>query len=286
MPTAAIRLCEPSTTLCEAWRELYQGAFPANEREPEEKLRMLLDSNKLLLHKTLDEEGSLLCFTMVSLADDFSFLAYMATNPAKRSGGIGTKHLTRLIEILKEGYPTHIGLYLEIEATEPKTLTLTPAEDLERKRRLSFYINKCGAERVCRDSLYLTPSKSEPGKEWEGELLYVDFGHVKPDNRTLLRVIREIHVRFYMLSPCDPLVNKVVDSFKACYPDAVDGQSSAEEVCTVCGVAGHDTAHKTDAQVDTQVSPRERNDSGPSGWRRLLARFRLWFARLVRFIRD
>ena len=120
----------------------------------------------------------------------------------------------------------------------------------------------------------------------EGELLYVDFGHVKPDNRTLLRVIREIHVRFYMLSPCDPLVNKVVDSFKACYPDAVDGQSSAHEVCTACGVAGHDTAHKTDAQVDTQVSPREQNDSGPSGWRRLLARFRLWFASLVRFIRD
>jgi hypothetical protein len=133
----------------------------------------------MLLHKTLNDEGELVCFTMVSLADDFSFLAYMATNPAKRSGGWGTKHLQRLIEILKLQFPTHIGMYLEIEATDPKTITLTPAEDVERKRRLSFYITKCRAKRVCTESLYLTPSKTDPGKEWEGELLCIDFGNVQ-----------------------------------------------------------------------------------------------------------
>lgn len=232
MSAKETRLCEPSTTLCESWRELYQGAFPANEREPESRLQQLIDSGKMLLHKTLNEEGELVCFTMVSLADDFSFLAYMATNPARRSGGWGTKHLLRLIEILKLQFPTHIGLYLEIEATEPKTITLTPAEDVERKRRLSFYVTKCGAERVCKESLYLTPSKTDAGKEWEGELLYINFGNVQPDNRTLLRVIREIHVRFYQLAPCDPLVNKVVDSFKACYPDAND--DAHDVVCAHC----------------------------------------------------
>lgn len=267
------RLCEPSTTLCESWRQLYQGAFPANEREPESKLQQLIDAGKLVLHKTLNPEGDLVCFTMVSLADDFSFLAYMATNPAKRSGGWGTKHLLHLIEILKQQFPQHIGLYLEIEATEPQTMTLTPDEEVERKRRLSFYVNKVGARRVCTDSLYLTPSKTETGKEWEGELLFIDFGNVHPDNRTLLRVIREIHVRFYQLSPCDPLVNKVVDSFKACYPDADD--FAAADSCTECG--------GSDGQHGQPTGPaRPAADYPFLGWWRAL---RAWFAKALRSIR-
>lgn len=266
------RLCEPSTTLCESWRQLYQGAFPANEREPESKLQQLIDTGKLLLHKTLNAEGDLVCFTMVSLADDFSFLAYMATNPAKRSGGWGTKHLLHLIEILKQRFPQHIGLYLEIEATEPQTITLTAAEDIERKRRLAFYVNKVGARRVCTESLYLTPSKTESGKEWEGELLCIDFGNVHPDNRTLLRVIREIHVRFYQLSPCDPLVNKVVDSFKACYPDAYDFADAG--TCTECG--GSNGQHGKPSEPAKPVVQHPF-----LGWWRAL---RAWFVKALRSI--
>lgn len=246
------RLCELSTTLCEAWRVLYQGAFPADEREPEDRLQQLIDTDKLLLHKTLDDEGELLCFTMVSLADDFSFLAYMATNPAKRSGGWGTKHLKRLIEILSAQFPTHIGLFLEIEATEPDTITLSPEQDIERKRRLSFYVTKCGAKRVCSDSLYLTPSKADPGKEWEGELLYIDFRNVTPTNSTVLNVIREIYVRFYQLSPSDPLVSRVVDSFRECYPDAHD--SHLGHSCTMCSATTDNPSLTSNGSIPSAAS--------------------------------
>src|SRR5438128_307001 len=145
---ADIRLCEASTTLDEAWRKLYQNAFPKEaEREPEDKLTRLLESGNMLLHRTLNKEDELVCFTLVSLAPDFSFLAYMATDATKRSGGYGSKHLKRLLELLKEKYPSHLGLFLEIEATRPTTVTLSEDEKKLRDRRYAFY-QRLGGKRL------------------------------------------------------------------------------------------------------------------------------------------
>jgi|GEM_PF-2469448 len=208
------KLCELSTTLDDAWRELYQGAFPEEEREPEDKLLALLKNGKLLLHKSIAVDGTLVCFTMVSIAPDFSFLAYMATNPNKRSGGYGSRHLKRLIEVLKAQFPMHIGMFLEIEATDPETILLSEAEQSIRRRRYAFY-ERAGAREMCADSVYVTPSKTDKSKEWEGELMVFEFG--KPVcSHTLVRVVSEIYQRFYCLGLTDPLVQKVLTNFRNC----------------------------------------------------------------------
>src|SRR6185437_10820052 len=91
-----IRLCEPTSTLDAEILRLYEGAFPAAERESVERLSELLSKGKQLCHRTLNDKGELLCFTIVTLGEDFNFLAYMATDPTRRSSGIGSKHLARL----------------------------------------------------------------------------------------------------------------------------------------------------------------------------------------------
>ncbi len=245
-----IRLCEPTATLDEAWRRVYEGAFPAEEREPEDKLTKLMEEGKLLYHRTSDANGDLLCFTMVSLAEEFSFLAYMATDPTKRSGGWGSKHLKRLLEQLKENYPQHLGLFFEIEATSPSGVTLTEEELKIRERRFVFY-QRLGARRLCEDLIYLTPSKSagatdwETGKEWEGELLAIEFGSpVCAD--ALERVMREIYHRFYGRGPQDPLVMKVLSQLSNC-KSAVTCQGLSAEA----GAAS--PASDTAARIDTET---------------------------------
>jgi len=219
-----IRLCEPSFVLDEEWRRLYEGAFPAGEREPSDKLSRLMAEGKLLYHRTLNEQGDMLCFTMVSLASNFSFLAYMATDPNRRSGGIGSKHLKRLVEQLKEQFPSHLGLFLEIEATDPDTVEISDEERVVRKRRLSFY-ERAGARIMCEQAIYLTPSYTQVGKEWEGELLAIEFGK-RVCKHSVSQVILEIYSRFYQLPPHHPTVQKVLAHFLVCdvqceHPEAV-----------------------------------------------------------------
>jgi GNAT superfamily N-acetyltransferase len=242
MESNQIRLCEPSTDLDEAWRRLYEAAFPAGERESEEKLRVRLNEGKLLYHRTLTEQGDLLGFTMVSLASNFSFLAYMATDPARRSAGLGTKHLKRLVELLKEQYPAHVGLFLEIEATDPDTVQITEEERITRKRRLTFY-ERAGARVVCDQAVYLTPSYSLAGKYWEGDLLCIDFED-RVCKHQVAQVIREIYARFYNLPAKHELVQKVLTEFRQCSGNCKDEAHCCPEGHTLWVVSAlHRFAH-------------------------------------------
>lgn len=209
-------LCQSSNELDEQWRILYEEAFPAGEREPADKLSRLIEEGKLLYHRTVNEQGDLLCFTMVTLAPSFSFLAYMASNPRMRSGGVGTKHLKRLLELLRARYPHHLGVFLEIEATAPTLETLTDEERVSRLRRRKFYEDRIGARVLCQDVPYLTPRYgNEKTKEWEGELLCIEFGDPICQSE-LTRVICEIYERFYLLPPDHALVKRVVTAFANC----------------------------------------------------------------------
>ena len=213
-PETTMRLCEQSPTLDASWQKLYEGAFPEGEREPVEKLERMVGDGRILYHRTLDETGELLCFTLVTLGKDFAFLAYMATNPARRSGGIGSRHLSQLIAVLKQQYPHYSGLFLEIEATAPTAITLTADELALRTRRKTFY-ERIGARVMCEQGIYLTPSYTDRDKEWEGELLGIEFnGPVCQE--TLSRIIRSIYHQMYQLSHDHPMVSKVLTHFATC----------------------------------------------------------------------
>ncbi len=107
-----------------------------------------------------------------------------------------------------------MGLFLEIEATDPDTIEITDEERVVRKRRLSFY-ERAGARVMCEQAIYLTPSYTQVGKEWEGELLAIEFG--KPVcKHTISQVILEIYSRFYHLPPHNAMVQKVLAHFLVC----------------------------------------------------------------------
>lgn len=211
---ANVRLCELSLTLDQAWRDLYTTAFPLDEQEPESKLQSLISSGRFLYHKTSGKQGELLCFSMVSLAPDFSFLAYIATDPKQRSGGYGSKHMRALIDQLKQQYPTHIGLFLEIESTNPRQIKLSEEDKKIRQRRLDFY-RRLGAKRLCREMHYLAPSRSGTG-EHELDILFFKFTDQAMDHDAKAKIVSEIYERFYELSANDPLVMRVLPKIKNC----------------------------------------------------------------------
>lgn len=209
-----VRLCVPSTSLEDDWRKLYASAFPVAEQEPEQRLQQLIDAGRLLYHKTIGKQGELLCFSLVSLAPDFSFLAYIATDPTQRSGGYGSKHMRALIDLLKEQYPNHIGLFLEIESTHPRLAKLSDEDKQIRNRRLSFY-RRLGARRLCRSMQYLTPSKNGDGEQ-ELDILYLSFNGKVLDHKEKERIVAEVYSRFYELPLTHDSVVKVLGRVASC----------------------------------------------------------------------
>lgn len=224
-----LRLCEPATVFDDAWRKLYQAAFPEAEREPECKLNDLISSGKLLYHRTTRESGELLCFSLVSLTSDFALLAFIATDTTQRSSGVGSKHMKRLLELLKEKYPTYLGLFLEIEATGPRK-QLTEEEKKTRRRRFDFY-KRLGAKRVCRCVRYAIPSRGTPRQELDMDLLYFNFKDAPLDVATKSRVVSDIYQSLYGLGPDDALLKKVLNKFKAC-GDPACPQEPEKHMCS------------------------------------------------------
>lgn len=216
MSTASeVKICELFTVLEDDWRTLYDAAFPANERETESKLAQLIAAGRMLYHKTTGKNGELLCFSMVSLAPDFSFLAYIATDPNQRSTGVGSKHMRRLLELLKAQSPASKGLLLEIDATHPKKSTISEDERKIRQRRLGFY-RRLGAKKLCTGLQFLGPSRKSGGQDAELDLLIHSFTDEKLDCQTKKRLVSEIYQRFYCLDMDEQLVTDVLGHFSDC----------------------------------------------------------------------
>lgn len=215
-------LCQPSTGQEDDWKNLYESSFPQDERMTADDIRQHLSKGTMTLHKTLNKNGELLCFSLVFPVSDFVLLSYIATDPTKRSGGFGSKHMRRLVEILKAQYPNHLGMFLEIEST--KEQGLDPATQKARLRRLDFY-QRLGAKRLCKN--YLWPSMVPGASPRAGELLWVEFGGKVIDDSVLPRVILEIYERAYLLQASDPIIQKVLAQFSA------GSRGGPASVCTI-----------------------------------------------------
>lgn len=204
------QLCLPSAGQEDDWKNLYESSFPVDERMPVGEIRQMLQRGAILLHKTLNKSNELLCFSLTFSApsSDFLLLSYIATDPTKRSGGFGSKHMRRLIEILKALYPNHMGLFLEIEST--KETGLDAATQKARVRRLDFY-QRLGAKRLCKK--YLLPSMVAGTPPRQGELLWFEFGVKLIDDPVLAKVIAEIYEKAYNLPAGDPLAQSVLSQF-------------------------------------------------------------------------
>jgi hypothetical protein len=256
------KLCQISTGQEQDWVQLYTAAFPADERMPVELLRKSMTDGHVILHRTVNSKNELLCFSIVFLMSDSVLLSYIATDSTKRSSGVGSKHLKRLIEILKTAHPTKIGMFLEIESTKEKGLD--PETLKSRMRRLAFY-QRLGSKRA--HKRYLMPTYGGTVQSTrilkEGELLWLEFNHGSITESVLPRIIEEIFIKGYGLAPNDPLVVKVVAQFLPVNPKATSTAASAGTVDTVllppstaAGVSGTkpaDRAKNTDGTPVAQL---------------------------------
>ncbi len=210
MSTSNLVLCQPSDGHESDWSNLYVAAFPQDERMPLTDLQTMISNKSMLLHRTTDAAGALLCFSLVNPMSNFSLLAYIATDQTKRSSGVGSKHMTELLKVLKAAYQTtHLGLFLEIESTtEPN---ITAAEQTERNRRLAFY-QKLGCKRLCGKD-YFMPSYSPSGPARHGEFLWFEYGSAALDDATVSNIISEIYTRAYGIAQTHPVYVQVLNQF-------------------------------------------------------------------------
>ena len=205
-------LCQISKTGHEDdWKQLYESSFPADERHPVEDLRKLITNGTVLLHRTTNKSGELLCFSIANLMSDFNLLAYIATDSTKRSTGVGSKHMKKLVEEMKTAHPAHVGMFLEIESTKESGLDADTHK--ARTRRLAFY-QRLGAKRM--HKTYLMPSygtSQGTAEARQGELLWIEFSACINES-SLPKIIEEIFCKGYGLSNTDKVVQKVLGQFK------------------------------------------------------------------------
>lgn len=255
---ATVRLCELSSKLEQDWRDVYTTAFPAAEQEPETRLQNLIDTGRLLYHKTVGKQGEMLCFSMVSLAPEFSFLAYIATDPKQRSGGYGSKHMRALIDLLKQKYPNHIGLFLEIESTKPRQSKLSEEEKTVRNRRLSFY-RRLGFKRLCRSMHYAPPGRNGEG-EHELDILFCKFDAKQLDHKEKSKIVSEILTRFYELAPEHKAVTTAVAKTGSCTHAKCEEEEVTEPSTTVPAPAAPVAATEQAAIAEPEsISPSKSN---------------------------
>lgn len=232
MSSTTLVLCQPSDGSESDWSNLYTAAFPQDERMPLSDLQTMITNKTMLLHRTTDAAGNLLCFSLVNPMSNFSLLAYIATDQTRRSSGVGTKHMKQLISILQATYQaTHLGLFLEIESTtEPN---ISAAEQTERNRRLAFY-QKLGCKRLCGKD-YFMPSYAPQGAARHGEFLWFEYGSAVPDDATIVGIIHEIYTRAYGIAVTHPVYVQVLSQFN-------QAQGSYDANCPVPGISSGTSA--------------------------------------------
>lgn len=247
-------LCQVSSGQEQDWKDLYTTAFPADERTPLEELQKLLDAGSILLHRTTNKAGELLCFSIVYPMSNFALLSYIASDATKRSTGIGSKHMKRLLEILKSSYPNFLGLVLEIEST--RQIGLEAAEKTGRQRRLAFY-QRLGAKRLCRT--YVWPSYSQKGSYRLAELMWFDFDPATIDDPQLPGIIKELYMKGYGAQEDDPILELVTHQFKCS-----ERTGSASVICPVEPAEGDKTKSaekkETPAKADDSASTAKPAD--------------------------
>lgn len=195
--------CQKSSFTDTDWEKIYEVAFRPDQRTPLNQLHDGLRSGQMFLHRSSTTDG-LLCFSVTNILPTVALLAYLATDPNKRSSGIGSKHMKSLIAQIKADNPNLLGMFAEIESTREKGIS--EDEKKHRRRRLQFY-QRLGFKRY--KSVYTIPSYDTTVPDEEGELIWLEFntGNIGCDK--LADVIKEIYVKAYLLKDDDIRVTNV-----------------------------------------------------------------------------
>ncbi len=245
------KLCQLSSGQEDDWKLLYETAFPADERSPVDDLRKLISSGSMLLHKTVNKDGELLCFSLVNVMSNFALLAYIATDTTKRSSGVGSKHMKQLIQTLRAQYPAFTALFLEIESTKEAGLD---ADTLKmRNRRLAFY-QRLGAKRL--KQKYGMPSYAKKGSKAAGELLWIELTNSCVFDADLPNVITEIFQKGYGLPSTDANVQAIIAQWAATVSTSGSTCAISEDPVVIA------PAVSTNQSVSSPTSPASSSPVG------------------------
>ena len=108
----------------------YEEIFPSNERKPLGHIKNLYNKGFLEIIEILDEEEIVGFFiTNILPQNPYVLLDFFAIFPEQQSKGYGSK----AINLLKELYKNHEGIYIEVE--KPDKLD----QDINKYRRIKFY---------------------------------------------------------------------------------------------------------------------------------------------------
>jgi len=195
--------CQKSSSTETDWEKIYEVAFRPDQRTPLNQLQAGLASGQMLLHRSSTNVG-LLCFSVTNILPTVALLAYLATDPNKRSSGIGSKHMKSLITQVKNDNPQLLGMFAEIESTREKGIS--EDEKKHRRRRLQFY-QRLGFKRY--KGVYTIPSYDPSVPDEEGELIWLEFNAGTIDAAKMAEIIKEIYVKAYLLKDDDSHVTGV-----------------------------------------------------------------------------
>ncbi|HEY8959475.1 GNAT family N-acetyltransferase [Chitinophaga sp.] len=111
----------PTTIAHEAIKDLYEEAFPEEERRPWDQQLMLMVSGKLQLLR-IENDDTFAGFIFFWRLPGFSFIEHFAIHPGARGGGAGTQVMLQMEDKLG-------GIVLEVE----------PPVTEQAIRRIVFY---------------------------------------------------------------------------------------------------------------------------------------------------
>ncbi len=122
-------------------KDLYEKAFPIEERQPLPEVQELMDKGRIITHTTRDADGNLQGFSFTSMHDEtstkFANLDFIAIPEEARSKGMGSEHFNRLRKLIGEEHPELSALTLEME--HPKEPGIDDSVRALREFRSKFY---------------------------------------------------------------------------------------------------------------------------------------------------
>lgn len=119
----------PGSRNCREVKKLYESAFPAEERYPFWRMLLMKTLNPNVELLAYMRDGAFCGFTMTACSGKYLYINFIAVNPERRSGGIGS----RILEALKLRFP---GKALLVEVETPEAGTDNYAQ---RCSRIAFY---------------------------------------------------------------------------------------------------------------------------------------------------
>jgi len=195
-------------------QDLFRRAFPYAPAYADQIARWLdkppPDVEPVLL-VAVGPSGTVTGFTWVLTFPDLrcAYLDYIASDPDRPARGIGGALYEATRELLQQKGVR--GLFLDVPHDDPARLK-DPSRAPLNRRRLDFYA-RYGALPIVGTLYDRTPTPANEG--WMTHLVYDPLGHrglLRPARAR--RIVRAIYARKYGLSTKDPLIARVVASFR------------------------------------------------------------------------